>query len=103
MQAARSVTPTVVKRIGQESVEIIWSDGHRSLYPNQYLRDNCPCAVCREGKPRFSLPIVKNAAIHPVQIGVVGRYALALQWSYGHAEGIYAYDTLRALCPCDSC
>lgn len=104
MQSAnRAVAPTVVKRIGHESVEIVWSDGHRSLYPNQYLRENCPCAHCREGKPKLALPIVQNAQLHPVQIGVVGRYALSIQWSDRHDDGIYSYETLRTLCPCDQC
>lgn len=102
MQAG-TPTPTLVKRLGQESVEIVWSDGHRSLYPNQYLRENCPCAICREGKPRFALPVVNPGPLHPVQIGVVGRYALSIQWSDRHDDGIYSYDTLRALCPCDDC
>jgi DUF971 family protein len=95
--------PATVKRIGKSSVEIEWRDGHRSVYPNQYLRDNCPCAACREGKPRFSLPVRSGAELYPVQIGVVGRYALSIEWSDRHDTGIYSYDTLRGLCPCAEC
>jgi DUF971 family protein len=96
-------TPSQIRRIAKASIEIEWRDGHRSTYPNQYLRDNCPCAACREGKPRFALPVVSGAPIYPVQIGVVGRYALSIQWSDGHDTGIYSYDTLRQLCPCAEC
>ena len=97
-------SPTTIKRLGKESLDITWSDGHRSLFPNRYLRDNCPCASCREGTPRRVLPVVGNPGeIYPIQIGVVGRYAISIQWSDRHDTGIYSYDTLRQLCPCERC
>lgn len=96
------VFPTTIRRVGQESVEILWNDGHRSLYPNRYLRDHCPCASCRE-KPAHALPILGTHEIYPLQIGVVGRYAISIQWTDRHDTGIYSYDTLRQLCPCAQC
>ncbi len=96
--------PTTIKRLGKDSLEILWSDGHHSLFLNRYLRDNCPCASCREGHPRRLLPVVGNPGeIYPIQIGVVGRYAISIQWSDRHDTGIYSYDTLRQLCPCAQC
>jgi DUF971 family protein len=96
--------PTTIKRISKEAVEIAWNDGHLSRYPNRYLRDNCPCAGCREGKPQGALPIVGGTGeLYPVQIGVVGRYAISIQWSDRHDTGIYSYETLRQLCPCRQC
>ncbi len=94
--------PATIKRLGKGSVEIVWKDGHTSVYPNRYLRDHCPCASCRERPPR-SLPVVGGADLYPVQIGVVGRYAVNVQWSDQHDSGIYSYGTLRQLCPCESC
>jgi DUF971 family protein len=97
-------SPTTIKRLGQESIDILWNDGHRSLYPNRYLRDNCPCAGCRENKPGRALPILGSPGeLYPVQIGVVGRYAISIQWSDRHDTGIYSYETLRQLCPCAQC
>jgi DUF971 family protein len=97
-------SPTTIKRLGKEGLEITWSDGHHGIYPNRYLRDNCPCASCREGKPRRLLPIVGHPGeIYPLQIGVVGRYAISIAWSDRHDTGIYSYDTLRQLCPCEPC
>ena len=100
--SGRLPTPVEVRRLGTQSVRIVWDDGHRSEYDNQYLRDHCPCAVCREGKPVLRLPVVgaQGAELYPAQIGVVGRYALSIQWSDGHDTGIYSYQTLRELCPC---
>jgi len=103
---ATSSSPVEVRRLGTNAVRVTWSDGHVSEYANRYLRDHCPCAVCREQPRRVSLPVVSGQAaseIHPTQIGVVGRYALSIQWSDGHDSGIYSYETLRELCPCPAC
>ena len=45
----------------------------------------------------------REGELHAVQIGVVGRYAISIQWSDGHDTGIYSYETLRQLCPCEIC
>jgi len=104
LQSRVEVAPTTIKRVAKESVEIVWNDGHCSAYPNRYLRENCPCAACREGQPRRLLPVLGNPGeLYPVQIGVVGRYAISIQWSDQHDTGIYSYDTLRQLCPCERC
>jgi len=97
-------TPSEIRRLGKHGVEIRWSDAHRSEYTNHYLRENCPCASCRE-RPMHSLPVVGagGAELYPIQIGVVGRYAISIQWSDGHDTGIYSYRTLRELCPCAQC
>ncbi len=94
--------PATIRRLGKESVEILWNDGHKSVYQNRYLRDRCPCAACRE-RPPHSLPVLGNGELYPVQIGVVGRYAISIQWSDRHDSGIYSYQTLRQLCPCACC
>jgi DUF971 family protein len=90
--------------MGAHSVRVVWSDGHCSEYPNRYLRDHCPCAECRE-LDRKTLPLASDQAVevYAIQIGVVGRYAVNMQWSDGHDSGIYSYPTLRGLCPCESC
>ncbi len=96
--------PIEIKRHGHDSVEIRWVDGHISLFPNAYLRENCPCPACRDGKPAGrTLPVLGGNEIFPVQIGVVGRYAISIQWSDRHDSGIYSYKTLRDLCPCETC
>jgi len=96
--------PVEIRRLDERAVEITWGDGHRSEYPNRYLREFCPCALCRE-RPRRELPVLEGEPQHlrPVQIGVVGRYAVSIEWSDGHDSGIYSYATLRKLCPCARC
>jgi DUF971 family protein len=99
-----SFTPIEIRRLGTHAVRIRWADDHESEYSNHYLRTHCPCAVCRE-RPNRSLPLVgdKSSELYPAQIGVVGRYAISIQWSDGHDTGIYSYRTLRGLCPCRGC
>jgi DUF971 family protein len=96
--------PKEVRRLGTQSLRIVWDDGHESQYDNPYLRNHCPCAECRE-RPQHRVPLARGQgdALYAKQIGVVGRYALSIEWSDGHDSGIYSYSTLRALCPCDVC
>jgi DUF971 family protein len=37
------------------------------------------------------------ADVHPLRIESVGRYALQITWSDGHASGIYPFRRLRDL------
>lgn len=98
-----AATAVEIRRLGVHAVRIDWADGHVSEYPNAYLRERCPCAECRE-RGRRTLPIVgQGPELYPVQIGLVGRYAVSVQWSDGHDTGIYSYQTLRDLCPCAGC
>lgn len=94
----------------EQTLEIVWSDGHRSVYPLAGLRNVCPCAECRGGHEGMSAPI-ERAAIHRKpsktwQISdahLVGNYALSFVWADGHDGGIYTWEFLRALCPCQQC
>jgi DUF971 family protein len=33
----------------------------------------------------------------------VGNYAVQIDFSDGHTTGIYSYDYLRTICPCEEC
>jgi DUF971 family protein len=96
-------------------VEIEWLDGHLSQYTFSFLRDACPCALCDEertktgrkpGEPAPSkpgeLPMFKPA-VKPLSAEAVGKYALKFSWNDGHALGIYSWQWLREICPCDPC
>jgi DUF971 family protein len=95
-------------------MEIEWADGHTSVYRFQFLRDACPCATCdderaKEGREfgdspgqKGALPLYREPA-RPQAVERVGRYALSFTWNDGHASGIYSWEFLRMLCPCDAC
>jgi DUF971 family protein len=33
----------------------------------------------------------------------MGHYGVIAQWKDGHNTGIYSWDYLRAICPCEAC
>lgn len=97
-----------------KGIEIDWKDGHHSSYGLAQLRDECPCAVCTGShgtvpqKTSFAQtpsspfqmykPAPKMDHVEPV-----GAYAIRIHWNDGHSSGIYSYDHLRRICPCQSC
>jgi len=86
-------------------IRILWKDGHESIYSGQKLRLACQCAVCVDettGKQKLN-PEKIQPNIFPVSTQPVGQYAIRFHWSDGHSTGIYAFDYLRALCPCEKC
>jgi DUF971 family protein len=96
-----------------EGVDVTWSDGHTSHYPFPYLRDLCPCALCndeREKKSRLAaspaasieLPMFKPR-VTAKSAQAMGNYALQITFSDGHATGIYSFEHLREICPCEAC
>ena len=87
------------------ALRIRWEDGHVSVYEPRYLRLRCPCAGCVDeltGERMLTEGMVPEG-IHPTRIQHMGRYALQFIWSDGHATGIYPFDYLRRLCPCEAC
>lgn len=101
-----SATPTHIGPTDDSlRLQIRWADGHLSEYEPLLLRLRCPCAGCVEemtGRPLLD-PAQVDPGVYPLEIEHVGRYALRFQWSDGHATGIYPYDLLRRVCPCDAC
>jgi prepilin-type processing-associated H-X9-DG protein len=101
--------PTKIKlAAGNDTLSILWADGHASAYPYRDLRDRCPCASCSEGggahrPPSNLLPMVGVKPLKPERAELVGRYALQVFWNDGHSSGIYSFDYLRSLCPCPEC
>ena len=98
-----------------EGLDIVWADDHRSHYDFAYLRQECPCAMCddeRRKKQDFAahagggalpaLPMFKPRTVAKAA-KAVGNYALQIDFSDGHATGIYSYSYLRNICPCAEC
>ncbi|SPE42360.1 conserved hypothetical protein [Candidatus Sulfopaludibacter sp. SbA3] len=111
-----STDPEHIAISKSKGVKIDWKDGHRSEYGLKYLRDRCPCASCSGAHgtpPRVPEPDEPAPSANPFQmykpalkmLGVdpVGNYAIRINWSDGHSTGIYSYDHLRRICPCDMC
>jgi DUF971 family protein len=100
--------PAALSRDGPDRLVIQWKDGHRSLYTWKHLRDNCPCAGCREerAKPADPFRILNPGELKPlapVALAPIGYYAYKITWSDGHDTGIYTLEHLRELCQCPDC
>lgn len=93
-------------------IKIDWSDGHHSDYSLAYLRDECPCATCTGAhgtepqKSTYSKPELfpmYKPALRMSSVEPVGQYAIRIYWNDGHSTGIYSFDHLRRICPCQEC
>jgi DUF971 family protein len=80
-------------------IHIRWQDGHLSVFTHLFLRQSCPCALCRKASesPLGPPPVVQN--VKALNYAPVGRYALQFFWSDGHSSGIYSFTELRELRP----
>jgi DUF971 family protein len=107
-------------------VDISWADGHASHYDFPYLRDACPCATCNDEREKknaaeskhgntasaaASVPLPTTSPAFPMykpkaraqSATSVGSYAIQINFSDGHNTGIYSYEQLRMICPCQAC
>lgn len=107
-----NVQPTALSLTADNRLSIEWSDGQTRQYTFKELRDNCPCATCREkrgmppeppkgsGQGMMLLPVLSAAEARPLTIAgmkPVGSYAYSIQFSDGHDTGIYTLEFLREL------
>jgi DUF971 family protein len=111
MSENRPPVPTALTKDDAGRLVIQWNDGHRSVYAWQHLRDQCPCAGCREErlKPpdpfRILTPkeLAQTTPLAPAAVTPVGRYAYKITWNDGHDTGIFTLEHLRQLCQCPAC
>jgi DUF971 family protein len=96
-----------------EGVDVVWSDSHQSRYTFPYLRQHCPCATCNDERqkeadekakhgPGSILPMYKPR-VTARKASAVGNYAIQIEFSDSHSTGIYSFDALREMCPCEEC
>ena len=97
--SAPAITPLEIRQAGPRELAIRWSDGRESVYDVRDLRLACGCATCVDEWTGDGLldPARVPADVHPLNIAPVGRYAIQITWSDGHATGIYPFERLRQL------
>jgi DUF971 family protein len=95
-------------------VDITWADGHSSHFEFPFLRDNCPCATCNDARGKKESHPEPNLLASPLlpmykpkpraqAATQVGNYAIQINFTDGHSTGIFSYEYLRTLCPCEDC
>ena len=100
-----STHPEKLELVEPDRLRITWSDGQIREYSVRELRDQCPCATCREERNAppaspLQLPIISAAETQPLRIIAmkpVGNYAYSIDFSDGHDTGIYTLESLREL------
>ena len=114
MSAAISTDPLHLAISKSKGMTIDWADGHISRFNNEYLRDNCPCAGCTGAhgtepqRSNYSRPASDPFPMFKPKLKMddveeVGSYAIRIRWNDGHNTGIYSFEHLRRICPCDAC
>ena len=109
-----AVDPEHIAISKSKGIQIDWRDGHHSAYPLALLRDECPCATCtgahgtepqrtNHSKPETSPFPMFKPALKMLSVEPVGNYAVRLHWNDGHNSGIYSWEHLRKICPCEEC
>ena len=98
-EKAAAYTPTGIAQRGERALAIRWSDGAETVLDVRALRLACGCAECVDewsGAGRLD-PARVPEDVRPVRVQPVGRYAIQIEWSDGHASGIYPFARLREL------
>jgi DUF971 family protein len=100
-------TPTTISLPRDDTLHMEWNDGLVADIYIPKLREQCPCATCREkrqtkaiSKPVL-LPVLDVKETQPTRIeGMrpVGNYAYSIRFSDGHDSGIYTLEFLREIC-----
>jgi DUF971 family protein len=97
--------PLEITKTGARQLTVRWDDGHTSVYPIRLLRAECTCAVCVNELTgaRTLDPATIGEEITILDAQHVGRYGVRFKFSDQHDQGIYTWERLRAICPCDLC
>jgi DUF971 family protein len=97
--------PLEIKKTGPHDITVRWDDGHLSVYSIKHLRSECMCANCVSEVTGLRILDPRTVAEDLTVLSAehVGRYGIRFRFSDTHDNGIYTWERLRALCPCDEC
>jgi len=107
----KSLTPTdITVEHSRQVMRIEWADGHISEYNLHGLRKACPCVTCKGGHENMGEPIEMDVFDEIIDVDrkiddleIVGNHALKITWGDGHNTGMYRWQYLREICPCEEC
>ena len=68
----------------------------------QLKKENAPHAAAAPALSSPLLPMFKPR-LAAKAAHAVGNYALQIDFNDGHAAGIFSFDFLRTICPCQEC
>ena len=100
-----AIRPTALNLVAPDCLQIDWSDGESRRYTVRELRENCPCAHCREKRrapppAATELSVLKPEETQPLRLTKMqpqGHYAYAIHFSDGHNTGLFTLEELLEL------
>jgi DUF971 family protein len=97
--AATAPEAVNVELTPDQRLVVTWSDGAAMAVPARTLRQQCPCAACVDEwtHQRTLAPDSVPADVRVREVKPVGNYAVQLDFSDGHATGIFTWVLLREL------
>jgi DUF971 family protein len=97
--------PTEITKTTPSEITVRWDDGHVSIYQIKYLRSECMCANCVSEVTGLRILDPRTVAddLTVLKADHVGRYGVKFTFSDRHDDGIYTWERLREICPCDDC
>ncbi len=102
----RALGKKMLEKVDQPEVEfnaktitLNWGDGETTTVSNAALRRACACALCVDEMTRAPLldPKTIPMDIHAEKVGIIGNYAIMVDWSDGHNTGFFPFKTIREL------
>lgn len=101
------LAPTHIDLKKDRGLTIAWNDGTSSYYSISYLRRMSPSAdvaQLRDEMEHNPLAVLPSASLRAGPVvataaSLVGNYALKIEFSDGHATGIYSWKYLREIDP----
>jgi DUF971 family protein len=91
-------SPVDIDVVRDRTVTITFDDGEVCAFPVEQLRAACPCASCRGWRERGQIAWPRpgqSSTVTVVDVQLTGAWGLSIDWSDGHATGIYAWSALR--------
>lgn len=96
--------PTQLQKVGDDRLRLVWDDGSEGTVTWKRLREECPCAGCKEERNQPPNPfrvLNPNELVagppRPISMSPVGHYAYKIVWNDGHDSGIYPLELLHRL------
>ncbi|MCL5992290.1 MAG: DUF971 domain-containing protein [Bacteroidetes bacterium] len=95
--------PKAITKPHPSLISAEWGDGFTANITLEKLREECPCALCkdeREKKSKEPFPMLKTFVKGMNELKAldkVGNYAVTAKWGDGHDTGIYTWDQLREI------
>ena len=84
-------------RRGEKTLHIAFEDGGSYAIPYELLRVESPSAEVQGHAPHQKQLVTGKQDVTVEEAEPVGRYAVRLKFSDGHASGIYSWDYLHTL------